>query len=91
MAGKRDLSGYNYATISFLVLTADRSALPRRDKEPGVVLCPSKNSQMDFSLVNSRQRAALGRRECQQLYMRPVLVLSSENSPNHLLEAYKTF
>ncbi len=31
---KRDLSGYNYAAISSLVLTADRSALPRRDKEP---------------------------------------------------------
>ena len=34
MSGKRDLSGYNYAAISSLVLTADRSALPRRDKEP---------------------------------------------------------
>lgn len=34
MAAKRDLSGYNYAAISSLVLTADRSALPRRDKEP---------------------------------------------------------
>ncbi|KAF8270130.1 putative RNA helicase [Lactarius quietus] len=29
-----DLSGYNYGAISSLVLTADRSALPRRDKEP---------------------------------------------------------
>ena len=34
MSGKPDLSGYNYAAISSLVLTADRSALPRRDKEP---------------------------------------------------------
>ncbi|KAH9830081.1 Sec63-domain-containing protein [Rhodofomes roseus] len=34
MSAKRDLSGYNYAAISSLVLTADRSALPRRDKEP---------------------------------------------------------
>ncbi|CCL98051.1 uncharacterized protein FIBRA_00045 [Fibroporia radiculosa] len=34
MSGKRDLSGYNYAAISSLVLTADRSTLPRRDKEP---------------------------------------------------------
>ncbi|KAF7294831.1 putative ATP dependent RNA helicase [Mycena indigotica] len=37
MAGqgkKPDLSGYNYGAISSLVLTADRSALPRRDKEP---------------------------------------------------------
>ncbi|KAG9310011.1 putative RNA helicase [Chiua virens] len=33
-AGKPDLSGYNYGAISSLVLTADRSALPRRDKEP---------------------------------------------------------
>ena len=33
MAAKRDLSGYNYHAISSLVLTADRSALPRRDKE----------------------------------------------------------
>ena len=32
--GKPDLSGYNYGAISSLVLTADRSALPRRDKEP---------------------------------------------------------
>ncbi|KIY53142.1 putative RNA helicase [Fistulina hepatica ATCC 64428] len=31
---KRDLSGYNYGAISSLVLTADRSALPRRDREP---------------------------------------------------------
>ncbi|KIY72493.1 putative RNA helicase [Cylindrobasidium torrendii FP15055 ss-10] len=31
---KRDLSQYNYGNISSLVLTADRSALPRRDKEP---------------------------------------------------------
>ena len=31
---KPDLSGYNYGAISSLVLTADRSALPRRDKEP---------------------------------------------------------
>jgi pre-mRNA-splicing helicase BRR2 len=28
-----DLSGYNYGAISSLVLTADRSMLPRRDKE----------------------------------------------------------
>ncbi|KAF9237747.1 putative RNA helicase [Melanogaster broomeanus] len=33
-SGKPDLSGYNYGAISSLVLTADRSALPRRDKEP---------------------------------------------------------
>ncbi|OAX40546.1 Sec63-domain-containing protein [Rhizopogon vinicolor AM-OR11-026] len=32
--GKPDLSGYNYGAISSLVLTADRSALPRRDREP---------------------------------------------------------
>ncbi|KAL0957930.1 hypothetical protein HGRIS_000111 [Hohenbuehelia grisea] len=32
--GKIDYSGYNYGAISSLVLTADRSALPRRDKEP---------------------------------------------------------
>ncbi|KIL64832.1 hypothetical protein M378DRAFT_24315 [Amanita muscaria Koide BX008] len=32
--GKPDLSGYNYSALSSLVLTADRSALPRRDKEP---------------------------------------------------------
>ncbi|PPQ70945.1 hypothetical protein CVT26_014249 [Gymnopilus dilepis] len=31
---KPDLSGYNYGAISSLVLTTDRSALPRRDKEP---------------------------------------------------------
>ncbi|KAG6820013.1 hypothetical protein H0H93_006477 [Arthromyces matolae] len=34
MSGKPDLSGYNYGAISSLVLTADRSVLPRRDKEP---------------------------------------------------------
>lgn len=33
-SGQPDLSGYNYGAISSLVLTADRSALPRRDKEP---------------------------------------------------------
>ena len=33
-SGKPDLTGYNYGAISSLVLTADRSALPRRDKEP---------------------------------------------------------
>jgi pre-mRNA-splicing helicase BRR2 len=33
-SGKPDYSGYNYGAISSLVLTADRSALPRRDKEP---------------------------------------------------------
>ncbi|KAF7968038.1 hypothetical protein HWV62_32144 [Athelia sp. TMB] len=32
--GKPDLSGYNYGAISSLVLTADRSAIPRRDQEP---------------------------------------------------------
>ena len=32
--GKAGLSGYNYGAISSLVLTADRSALPLRDKEP---------------------------------------------------------
>ncbi|PPQ88313.1 hypothetical protein CVT25_012373 [Psilocybe cyanescens] len=31
---KRDLSQYNYGNISSLVLQTDRSALPRRDKEP---------------------------------------------------------
>jgi len=31
---KPDLSQYNYGAISSLVLTADRSALPRRDREP---------------------------------------------------------
>lgn len=37
MSGKGDrpdYSGYNYGAISSLVLTTDRSALPRRDKEP---------------------------------------------------------
>jgi pre-mRNA-splicing helicase BRR2 len=34
MTEKRDLSQYNYAAISSLVLSADRSVLPRRDKEP---------------------------------------------------------
>ncbi|KDQ16775.1 hypothetical protein BOTBODRAFT_106485 [Botryobasidium botryosum FD-172 SS1] len=34
MSKKLDLSGYNYGAISSLVLTADRSVLPRRDKEP---------------------------------------------------------
>ncbi|KAL1719126.1 Sec63 Brl domain-containing protein [Schizophyllum commune] len=35
MSGQgKKLSGYNYGDISSLVLTADRSALPRRDKEP---------------------------------------------------------
>lgn len=35
MSGKKpDLSGYNYGAISSLVLTADRSQIPRRDKEP---------------------------------------------------------
>ncbi|KAJ3514868.1 hypothetical protein NLJ89_g2119 [Agrocybe chaxingu] len=35
MSGKKpDYSGYNYGAISSLVLTTDRSALPRRDKEP---------------------------------------------------------
>ena len=33
-SGRPDLSGYNHGAISSLVLTADRSALPRRDKEP---------------------------------------------------------
>ena len=33
-SGRPDLSGYNYGAISSLVLTADRSALPRRDREP---------------------------------------------------------
>ena len=33
-AGKADLSGYNYGAISSLVLNPDRSAIPRRDKEP---------------------------------------------------------
>ena len=32
--GKPDYSGYNYGAISSLVLTTDRSTLPRRDKEP---------------------------------------------------------
>src|SRR3984885_11337249 len=34
MSGRPDLSGYNYGAISSLVLTADRSAIPRRDREP---------------------------------------------------------
>jgi len=34
MSGKPDYSQYSYGAISSLVLTADRSALPRRDKEP---------------------------------------------------------
>ncbi|KAJ2934391.1 hypothetical protein H1R20_g2701, partial [Candolleomyces eurysporus] len=35
MSGKKpDLSGYNYGAIASLVLTADKSSLPRRDKEP---------------------------------------------------------
>src|SRR5258708_26376844 len=34
MSGRPDYSGYNYGAISSLVLTTDRSALPRRDKEP---------------------------------------------------------
>ncbi|KAF5370279.1 hypothetical protein D9758_006929 [Tetrapyrgos nigripes] len=35
MSGKKqDLSQYNYSAISSLVLSADRTALPRRDKEP---------------------------------------------------------
>ena len=32
--GKPDLSGYSYSAISSLVLTTDRSAIPRRAKEP---------------------------------------------------------
>ena len=36
--GKPNLSGYNYGVISFLVLTADRSALPNQDNEPDGVL-----------------------------------------------------
>ena len=32
--GRPDLSGYNYGAISSLVLTADRSQIPRRDREP---------------------------------------------------------
>lgn len=32
--GKPDLSQYNYGAISSLVLTTDRSKLPRQDKEP---------------------------------------------------------
>ena len=32
--GKPDLSQYNYGNISSLVLMADKSVLPRRDKEP---------------------------------------------------------
>ncbi|KZO96269.1 Sec63-domain-containing protein [Calocera viscosa TUFC12733] len=34
MSKRPDWSGYNYGAISSLVLTADRSALPRRDREP---------------------------------------------------------
>ncbi|PCH39214.1 hypothetical protein WOLCODRAFT_158760 [Wolfiporia cocos MD-104 SS10] len=34
MSAKQDLSSYSYAASSSLVLTADRSALLRRDKEP---------------------------------------------------------
>jgi hypothetical protein len=37
--GKPDLSGYSCGAISSLVLTADRSALPRRDKEPDGAPC----------------------------------------------------
>ena len=33
-AGKPDLSGYNYGAIASLVLTPDRSNIPRGDKEP---------------------------------------------------------
>ena len=33
-AGRPDLSGYNYGAIASLVLTPDRSTLPRGDKEP---------------------------------------------------------
>ena len=33
-AGRPDLSGYNYGAIASLVLTPDRSNLPRGDKEP---------------------------------------------------------
>jgi pre-mRNA-splicing helicase BRR2 len=33
-SGRPDLSGYNYGAISSLVLTADRSQIPRRDREP---------------------------------------------------------
>lgn len=32
--GKPDLSGYNYGAISSLVLTTDKTGLPRRDREP---------------------------------------------------------
>jgi pre-mRNA-splicing helicase BRR2 len=37
--GKPDLSGYNCVAISSLVLTADRSALPRRDTDPDGAPC----------------------------------------------------
>jgi pre-mRNA-splicing helicase BRR2 len=33
-SNRPDLSGYNYGAISSLVLTADRSQIPRRDREP---------------------------------------------------------
>ncbi|KAF8555606.1 Sec63-domain-containing protein [Imleria badia] len=57
-AGKPDLSGYNYGAISSLVLTADRSALPRRDKEPDGAPT-SLSGRIDPKEMGSRvQRAA---------------------------------
>ena len=56
--GKPDLSGYNYGAISSLVLTADRSALPRRDKEPDGAPT-SLSGRIDPKEMGSRvQRAA---------------------------------
>lgn len=56
--GEPDLSGYNYGAISSLVLTTDRSALPRRDKEPDGA-STSLAGRIDPKEMGSRvQRAA---------------------------------
>ncbi|KIJ63099.1 hypothetical protein HYDPIDRAFT_29788 [Hydnomerulius pinastri MD-312] len=56
--GKPDLSQYNYGAISSLVLTADRSALPRRDREPDGAPT-SLAGRIDVKEMGSRvQRAA---------------------------------
>lgn len=57
-AGKPDLSGYNYGAISSLVLTTDRSKLPRQDKEPDGAPT-SLAGRIDVKEMGSRvQRAA---------------------------------
>ena len=62
--GKPDLSGYNYGAISSLVLTADRSALPRRDKEPDAKPGLSGyNYGSISSLILTADRSALPRRD----------------------------